>query len=155
MPRGRVALWIAVMALAASSLGCSSTSTCSRDEDNIKVENGLLNEDETMYVSSDPSAGQPFIYFPANRTITFYPHLHAEPTVNIYLAFSEDPSATLAPAAGNMGLITSESQDAIVVKNDTCSEFWIWLTATASKTPFHRLVDGGIDPAAAGAAGSD
>ena len=168
--RGAVVVW-AVVCLAAASSGCSSTSTCSRAEETIDVY-GFVNADRTVFSSVQP-AGQaadggplssaelqqlpPYTYFPANRIIRFHVGLADVPTdINVYLSFSPSRDATVAPAAGNQSLIRrSYSKDEIVIRNDTCSEFWVWLTASTSAQPFQQLTDGGADEGTAGASGSD
>jgi len=168
----------ASLALAAASMGCSSTSTCNRDADTLDVYDGWVNADRTEYLSVQPAGEaadggplskdellmlQPYTYFPANRSIRFHIGLAATPTAyTISLAFLGDRDISIAPCAGNQCVIHKLTKDEMVVKNDTCSEFWIWLTASTSATPFHPLSDGGaeggasgVDPAeAAGAAGA-
>lgn len=155
----------ASLALAAASVGCSSTSTCNRDADTLDVY-GQVNADRTQYVSVQP-AGQaadggplsneellmlePYTYYPANRSVRFHVGLVATPTAyTISLAFLGDRDISIAPCAGNQCVIHKLNQDEIVVKNDTCSEFWIWLTASTSATPFHPLSDGGAEGGASG-----
>ena len=155
-PRGRFALWAAVAGLAASSLGCSSTSTCSRDEDTVDVY-GWVNTDRTVFTSLYKEAGGPtpqFTHYPANRVIDFHMDLVADPlTIQPYLSFTPDFSKTVANATGNMVLIRTHTKTDIIVKNDTCSEFWIWLTASTTGEPFHQVLpDAGVDDAAAGGA---
>ena len=171
----RLALGAAMIALAVASSACSSTSTCSRDADQIDVD-GWVNEDRTMFSSADPDKlplldggklpdGVPgpvpsFTHFPANRTITFHVRLRAIPLdINPLLSFSPDGDATVAPCAGNQCLIRKRTKDVVVLHNDTCSEFYVWLTASTSATPFHELTDAGVDDGAAdsdstGAAGA-
>ena len=168
------ALALAWVALAGANTGCSSTSTCSRDEDHIDV-GGFVNADRTMFSSADPEklplldAGKlpedvpgpvpSFTHFPANRIITFHVGLASYPTnVTPYLSFVPDGDRTIAPCAGNQCLIRKRSKDEIVLRNDTCSEFYVWLTASTSPTPFHPVNDAGVEetldadpPGAAGA----
>ncbi|HYP97949.1 MAG TPA: hypothetical protein VER96_04690 [Polyangiaceae bacterium] len=158
--RIRLALGLAVSALSVASYGCSGTSTCSRHEDYVDVY-GYVNEDRTIFSSADPEklplldAGKlpdgvdgplpSFTYFPANRTITFHIGLAGYPTtITPYLAFVPDGDRTVAPCAGNQCLIRKRNKDEIVLRNDTCSEFYVWLTASTSATPFHELTDAGV-----------
>jgi len=158
--RARLALGLAVVALSAASSGCSGTSTCSRHEDWLDAY-GYVNEDRTIFSSADPGKlplldagrlpeGDPgpvpsFTYFPANRSITFHVGLAAYPTtITPYLAFVPDGDRTVAPCAGNQCLIRKRSKDEIVLHNDTCSEFYVWLTASTSATPFLELTDAGV-----------
>lgn len=163
-PRTRLALALAVIVLSGASYGCSSTSSCSRDEDHIDV-GGFVNADGTTFTSIDTTKLQSsdgtlpsFTYFPANRIVTFHVGLSGYPTdVNVFLSFSAEGDATVAPAAGNQSLIRKRSKDEIVLRNDTCSEFWVWLTASTSATPFHELNDAGMadDANEMGAAGAE
>ena len=169
----RFSLSAAVIALASASYGCSSTSSCSRDEDHIDA-GGWVNADKTMFSSLDPEklplldAGRlpadvpgptpSFTHFPANRIITFHVGLRDIPLdIHPYLSFSPDGDATVAPCAGNQCLIRKYTKDVIVLRNDTCSEFYVWLTASTSATPFHPVTDAGVEEADAdtiGAAGA-
>ena len=138
--RASVLVGAVVAALSWANFGCS-TSTCSHAEDFVDVKTGHVNRDRTIYVSSLPD--EAYVYLPPNRTLVFSVGLGSFPTsVNVALAFSPDYDATLAPAAGNAALIKSKSADTITLKNDTCSDYYVWLTATASATPF-MPVDGG------------
>jgi hypothetical protein len=165
--RGSLPLALALIAVGLSSAGCSSVSSCNRDEDKIDVY-GYVNADRTIFTSIEPSrleaadggtvpstdqgSGPSFAHFPTNRIITFHVGLVAFPTdIHVYLSFSPDGDATVAPAAGNQSLIRKRSKDQIVLRNDTCSEFYVWLTAAASATPFHPVIDAGIDDAASDA----
>ena len=171
--RGSLAV-LAIVAWAGTSVGCSSTSTCSRDEDTLDFYDGYVTPDRTLYSSVKPAGtaadgGQlsntelealpPYTHFPANRSIVFHIGLIDTPTdINIYLSFSPLRDKTVAPAAGNQSLIRRFNKDEIVIRNDTCSEFWVWLTASTSATPFHPVAAGGssgVDPTeAAGASGA-
>jgi hypothetical protein len=174
-PPVRFAFAGAVIALAVLNSGCSSTSTCSRDEEHVDAY-GYVNEDRTIFSSADPEklpllvggklpdgvAGPvpTFTYFPANRIVTFHIGLTDIPTtISPYLSFSPDGDATVAPCAGNQCLIRKRSKDVIVLRNDTCSEFYVWLTASTSSTPFHPVTDAGVDETSdadpTGAAGAE
>ena len=145
---------------ALSSAGCSSTSTCSRDEERVDVYSGRVNPEKTFYESSLPNV-ENFVYFPANRTLVFHfgpkPTLPTEPpaglsgvpSVSVFLSFYPEPDSTYAPAAGNQALIRVRTADRVEIKNDTCSDYYVWLTATASATPLETF-----DAGAGGSAGS-
>jgi len=158
--------WALLLAAAAPSLGCTNTSSCSREKDKIDVYNGYRNADHTIYSSIDvekqyaPDGGPAeagtlpsFTYFPANRTVVFHVGLAAYPySVLPYLSFSPDGDATVALSAGNQSLIRKRSKDEVILANDTCSEFWVWLTASTSDTPFEPQIP---DDGSAGAGSSD
>ncbi len=152
---GNAAMLTGLLIMTLSSSGCSNISSCNRDEDHIDFYDGYVNADRTIFSSVDPDrlevvdggADQmlpSFVYFPANRIITFHVGLAGYPTmITPTLSFSPDGDATVAPCAGNQCLIRKRSKDQIVLRNDTCSEFWVWLTASTSATPFHPVTDGG------------
>jgi hypothetical protein len=157
----RFSLAAAMIALAGASSACSSASTCSRDEDHIDVY-GWVNEDKTVFSSVDPEklalldAGKlpegvagpvpSFTHFPANRSITFHIGLREIPfEIHPNLSFRAEGDSTVAPCAGNQCLIRKYTKDVIVLRNDTCSEFYVWLTASTSATPFHEVTDAGVD----------
>jgi|GEM_PF-1202672 len=158
----RLALSLVLVAAAATSIGCSSTSSCSLHEETVDVLDGWVNDERTMYSSVDPEKlplvdggrlpdGVPgpvpsFTHFPANRILRFHIGLVELPLeIHPYLSFSPYGDATVAPCAGNQCLIRKKTKDLIVLKNDTCSEFWVWLTASTSDTPFHPVSDAGAD----------
>jgi hypothetical protein len=151
-------LLAAALLVAALSSGCSSVSSCSRDEDHIDV-SGFVNADRTVFSSVDPLQLEAdggiearFTHFPANRIITFHVGLAGYPTtITPTLSFRAGGDATVAPCAGNQCLIRKRSKDAIVLRNDTCSEFYVWLTASTSATPFQPVSDGSEDEGSAGA----
>ena len=167
--RHSIVLVGALIALALSSAGCSSVSSCSRDEDHIDVD-GWVSPDRTTFSSVKPAPPaadggvlsgpelemlEPYTYFPANRIVTFHVGLIDVPTdINIYLTFSRDRDATIAPCAGNQCLIRRFNKDEIVLRNDTCTEFWVLLTASTSPMPFQPVTDGGVDEGTSGAAGA-
>jgi len=82
--------------------------------------------------------GGPYQYFPANRTISLEHGLGAIPySVQLWVAFSA--MGTLAPAAGNMAELRGADGDnepalnetRIAVHNDTCTDFYLWVVASA------------------------
>jgi hypothetical protein len=164
--RDSAILAVALIVALLSCTGCSSVSSCNRDEDTIDVD-GYVNPDRTVFSSVEPAGRAadggtlsndelemlpPYTYFPANRIVRFNVGLIDVPTdINVYLSFSPQRDATVAPCAGNQCLIRSFNKDHIVLRNDTCSEFWVLLTASTSAMPFHQVPDAGVDEAAAGA----
>jgi len=169
-PLRRFAPWAMLGALTAASVGCSSTSSCNRDDDAIDVY-GFVNADRTVFTSLQPDrledgdggmlpgpaidAPPLFEHFPANRTITFHVGLVGDPiNYGIYLSFSPEGNNTVAPAAGNQSLIKRHNKDEVALRNDTCTEFWVWFTASTSATPFHRVSDSGVDDGTATTGGT-
>jgi len=122
---------------ALSSVACqSTTSTCSRDADLVTVHasEGII-EGKT-YRSSN--FGGPYQFFPPNRTISLEHGLGVIPySLQLWVAFTA--TGTLATAAGNMAELRGADMDTepaldetrIAVHNDTCTEFYLWVVATA------------------------
>jgi hypothetical protein len=127
--------------LATLCMGCS-TSTCDRSPEQVVFCGGTVRGN--FYESSAWDQG--YLYFPPARTIHFLHKLQALPAgIEINLAF-DDHGFRLAPTAGNQAIIEAVTVETIDVKNDTCSDFYIRLSA-------ERPVGDGTD-GAAGAAGS-
>jgi hypothetical protein len=107
--------------------GCSSD--CERSDEVVRWEGGITDASGSEYQSS-PRSG-PLLHFPAGRRYSLAHGLSSEPGhVEIWLAFSE--TGSLAPSAGNQSIVDVVDREQIVVKNDTCAEFWLWLLATRS-----------------------
>jgi hypothetical protein len=129
---------LAIVAL--SSVACTKTSTCSRDADLVTVPASEGIVEGKTYRSSN--FGGPYQYFPPARTISFEHGLGVTPySVQFWVAFtgSGTPPPTLAPAAGNIAELRAAEGDTepaldatrIAVHNDTCSDFYLWVVATA------------------------
>jgi hypothetical protein len=169
----RVSWKLAVLVAAGAavlSAGCQ-TSTCDRAEDGLTVTNAEgVHGDNTWFSAPyhDPNAplkGAAYQDFPAARTITFEHGLGSVPvTPDILLAFSDHGS--LAPGDGNEDIVECMDDQVIQIKNNTCSEFYIWIAVQGSgihAPPCAIDVDGGlggapgansVTPADAGAAGA-
>jgi len=99
---------------------------------------------DRQYMSS-PWAG-PLLWFPGGKRYDLIHSLGCIPReVAVWEAFSENGTSTgaIAPAAGNMSLVQSVDATKIRIKNDTCSDFFVLVTATAPECG-----DAGIDAAA-------
>ncbi|MEO7032678.1 MAG: hypothetical protein ABI548_02520 [Polyangiaceae bacterium] len=153
--------WVALAALGVVLLtaGCQ-TSTCDRGEDATLVRTGDGRAGTNTWFSSpyyDPSmplskGDTGYQYLPPARTITFEHGLGSLPIVAITLAFSDNGS--LAPTAGNQAIIECMDDQVVQIKNDTCSDFYIWVQAQGSGIPAktacqHTMLDEGTGGAAA------
>ena len=126
---------------AVAASGCSSTSTCNRDPDSTQVCNGQGKSAQNFWFSSayhDPakslSSGETgYQYFPPARTITFQHNLGSVPFPVITLAF--DDNGSIAPTAGNQAIVECMDDNVIQIKNDTCSDFYIWLQVEGTGVP--------------------
>ncbi|HKO48976.1 MAG TPA: hypothetical protein VJV79_14695 [Polyangiaceae bacterium] len=147
--RNPITVTLVTIALALSSAACSFVSTCNTDPGTTTVTTGKVIGNTYISAPRDAKHRGPWTHFPPNHTLEFK---HGLPTVPyqmaIWLAFQ--PCGTLAPAAGNQSILQVRDDQTIAIKNDTCSDFYVWLEAS---TPVHADADG---PAgAAGASGEE
>lgn len=79
--------------------------------------------------------GGPYQFFPGGRTLHFKHGLAKVPLPpTFFLAFAADGKGgdnPLAQAAGNSAELAGLDEQEIAVKNDTCSEFYLWFYALA------------------------
>jgi hypothetical protein len=82
---------------------------------------------------SSPWSG-PLLWFPGGKRYNIKHGLGCTPRqVAIWESFSENGTSlgSIAPAAGNMSLVQSVDACEIRIKNDTCSDFFVLVTAAA------------------------
>jgi len=78
------------------------------------------------------------VYFPGGTVIALDHKLGVTPAAwQAYLAFNVNgvKSGPIAPAAGNDVELVGMDDKTITVKNGTCSEFWLLITAEAGAPP--------------------
>ncbi|MEP7049639.1 MAG: hypothetical protein ABJB12_04770 [Pseudomonadota bacterium] len=152
--------WIAVAGLGVVLSACSSTSTCNRDEDAITVPktDAIIDAAAGSYLSAPyhdpnkPLVGTPYAYFPPARTITFEHDLGVMLLPDVpQLAFSDHGS--VAPSAGNEAITVHIDENSFSIKNDTCSDFYIWVSAHRAPENSSSGSPGGAEESA-GAGGS-
>lgn len=127
--------------VAALSGGCK-TSTCDVDAATVSVRSVKDDSDPGAIISgvtvgntyeSGPIDG-PWVDFPPNRTLVFHHGFGVKPFQIVpYVSF--DSSGSSAPSAGNSSIFVGSDCETITMKNDTCSEFWIRVTAISRPTP--------------------
>ena len=107
---------------------------CGREEgDPVYYAGGRTDPTGTRYEST-PLYGT-WLHFPGGRRYRLRHSLVDAPSeVLVYLAFREDPLREGEPgnvslAAGNAALIEAAEEDFIQVRNDTCSEYYLRVTA--------------------------
>jgi len=117
---------LAVTAVALASAGCSSTSTCSRDADDLVVAATDGQQINNAWYSAPPIVG-PYQHFPPARTVHFMHGLGAVPLYQINVAFSDHGQFALA--TGNEAVVTCIDDREVDVLNDTCADFYIDFSA--------------------------
>ena len=91
---------------------------------------GRVNLERTIYETN--GWNEPFVEFPAGRKLEIEHGLGTEPEVFTWLAFDRFPfeeKRSAAESAGNMVLILKNKDGVIVVRNDTCQDFYLRLVA--------------------------
>jgi len=136
--------WIAA-SVGLFGLGCNEVSSlgpgiCNRSpEDNPAVLYTEGTAEGGIYMSS-PWEGQ-LLWWPGGMRYRMVHYLGAEPRlVQGYLGFepeglsgtvTEPSDGALALASGNQLELLSVDDEAVVVRNGTCSDFWLLVVATA------------------------
>lgn len=122
------------MVIAAATAGCETfgSRTCDRSaEGNPVIDYTGGTAEDGVYMSS-PWGGE-LIYFPGGMHLQLEHGLGATPKwVNEYLSFDRygtTDGGSLAQAAGNQVLVTDMNNQAIVLVNDSCVDYWILVTA--------------------------
>ncbi len=123
-------LVLGVAGLAAAPAGCGAP--CDRSNDGnppIVFREGRSTGAE--FETAPP--GGPHLFFPGGRRYALVHGLTPPPTlgtVSIALAFAEDGSTS--PASGNEVVVQEVTDEHVVVKNDTCADFYLYVHATSS-----------------------
>jgi hypothetical protein len=113
-----------------ASLGCSSLDNCPAARDDIFVETGVTNLEAKIYHSAPPWG--PRNSFPAKTTVHFVHNLGFTPEIRqSFVSFDADVSDS-SENAGNQGRWTCSDDREFAIKNDTCENFYIFVTAFGS-----------------------
>ena len=110
--------------------GCSTGNSCPDVEESRTVTTGVTDPESLTYVSA-PWDG-PLDLFPGRSTLTFVHDLGVTPDfVTTYVSFEEEGtgSSDITENAGDQGEITCVDEKAIVVRNGTCSRFYLRVVA--------------------------
>lgn len=134
----RALLPLAVLALA--TLGCETLGPryCDRsDEENPFVPYTEGTVENGVYMSS-PWDGE-LLFFPGGQHFALAHGLGETPRWAVsYLSFSKDGVAdggSVAQAAGNQAVIVGMDAEEIRIKNDSCVDYWLLVTAGAGESP--------------------
>ena len=135
----RAAVSIAcALGLAWGASGCGQTCDTSDDGnpperyEGGKTSNGLVADSGVstgpLYESSPYSSGR--LHFPGGKRYDLVHNLGFVPaTVQIWWAFSEN-DGPISLGTGNAAEVECKDDQVIRIKNDTCTEFWVYVTAS-------------------------
>jgi hypothetical protein len=115
------------------SLGCAqdceTTSSAS-----VAYKGGTVDATGTVYETGAWDA--PWLHFPPGRRFVLEHDLGTQPyVVNTYLSFSENPltsSNNASESAGNQAVIEAVTDTFVRIRNDSCADFYLRLTAAAT-----------------------
>ena len=137
------------LALALWTTACGTSCDREGDDEDILFKGGSVNASGTVYETSGWEG--PLLHFPTGRRYLLVHRLGSVPqSVQTYVAFDQRPD-NLSESAGNQAVIESVDDTQVVVRNDTCAEFFLRVVATAfGETLDGGPLDGGPVDAAAG-----
>ena len=136
--RARMDRVLVVLMLLLLVTGCGGDNTCPDDEESRTVTTGERDLASLTYVSA-PWDG-PLTEFPGRSSITFVHALGVTPDfLATYVSFDEGGtgSSDVTANAGDQGEVTCVDDNAIVVRNGTCSHLYLRVVAA-------RLGDTGV-----------
>lgn len=141
-------LVVATASLAVGS-GCSALATCDTSDDGSwQIYEGGTTSD-TMYMSS--AWDGPLLAFPGGKRYRLMHHLGCRPSeIAVWVSFSEQGAgegSSIAPSAGNLSILEEVTDEHIQIKNDTCSDMYVLVTAEARPSDCERIPDGGTGDA--------
>lgn len=115
---------------ACAQLGCSELDNCPDGEPDIGIETGETNAQAGMYQSA-PFWG-PRNRFPAKTTLHFKHRLGFVPEeLRSYVSFTEQYSS-FSENAGNQGDWLCVDDEELVLRNSTCEDFYVVVSAHGS-----------------------
>lgn len=116
--------------------GCAHDCRASQ-VDAVDYSEGTVDPSGTVYETTPWQSN--WLHFPAGRRYKLLHGLGRQPhSVNTYLSFAESPLTTgnnASESAGNQAVIEAVTDEAVTVRNDSCAEFWLRVTATAAPQP--------------------
>jgi hypothetical protein len=114
------------------------TSCASGNQPLITYRDGVTSADQRTYEST-PYDGE-WLHYPANRRFEFPHHLNtANYDIQAFVAFGSHPDvadgsgrSNIAVAAGDILVIEGKTATSLVVRNDTCSEEFLYVRLVAT-----------------------
>lgn len=133
------------------------TSCASGNQQPIKYVDGKIRTDGSLRIYETTPINGEWLHFPSNRRFLL---MHKLETIDytsmvVYVAFDshpvpidQDASADLAIATGDVAIIEQMKSDSLLIRNDTCSEQYLYVRITAPNvTPDAGLAgDSGLAP---------
>lgn len=130
------ALSLLGLGFALATSGCISGAACDTSDDGnppITYKGGFTTGDGLYYSSP---WNENWLHFPGGQRYDLFHNLGFQPQeVGILLSFSEHglgndgQGSSAAPSAGNSSVVQLVDGEKIRIKNDTCSDFWVRVTA--------------------------
>lgn len=114
----------------AGACGCSALGGCDTTSgDALEYRGGTV--EDGFYMTSSWSG--PLVAFPGGRRYDLVHGLGCRPRdIDIWVSFSEQgaaPDSNIAQSAGNMAIVETIDDQIIRIKNDTCSDMYLLVTA--------------------------
>jgi hypothetical protein len=121
---------LALVPLLGLLVGCSDLRNCPAAKPDLVIETGVTNNEARTYQSASPSG--PRDPFPAMTTLHFAHHLGFTPEIRqSFVSFSAENSGS-SENAGNQGEWLCVDDYEFVIKNATCQDFYIEVSAYGS-----------------------
>ena len=144
------ALRDAILALSCLATLSACGATCDRNPDRTpeRYSDGITNASRTFYMTSE--ADGEFLKFSSGTSYRLIHGLSDKPQLwQTYLAFSAHPleenGSGLSEGAGNQAVVEGVTDEYLEIRNDTCSDFYLRVTAQtqSSIAPAQLGPDGG------------
>ena len=126
---GRVGRWKRGIriAVASSMLFSCASIQCERDgQDTIEFKGGSTNASGTVYESARVDGE--YLHFPRGREYALHHGLQGVPnSFKAFLSFTPEPllGSGFTESAGNQVVYEEVSDEIVIVRNDTCAEFYL------------------------------
>jgi hypothetical protein len=116
--------------------GCSELDNCPNAQADVVATSGTTTRTSTPELSSYESSAPdgPLLPFPAKTRLRLQHDLGFTP-LYVHSSLSFDPNGTagagsITAGSGNPALIDCKDDHSILVRNDTCEDFYIYVTAS-------------------------
>jgi hypothetical protein len=121
----------ALLALPLAS-ACGDAGNCPEGKPDILVDTGVTHLASRTYQSTPPWG--PRIAFPAKTTMHFLHELGSVPEIMQSVVSFTAENSDVSENAGNQGVWKCVDDDEFVIRNDTCQDFYIVVSAHGSGT---------------------